>query len=106
MKKKEIIDSKHVDHIENEKKILEQLEHPFIVSKGRKTAIGQHMIYATFSNILYLLARLLRIHARQHVHLLRNRVIKGRRLVHLSQGSRQFQRQADTVLRRPGRRDF
>ena len=31
MKKKEIIDSKHVDHIENEKKILEQLEHPFIV---------------------------------------------------------------------------
>jgi len=32
MKKKEIIDSKHVDHIENEKKILELLEHPFIVS--------------------------------------------------------------------------
>lgn len=31
MKKKEIIDSKHVDHIENEKKILEQLEHPFIL---------------------------------------------------------------------------
>lgn len=36
MKKKEIIDSKHVDHIENEKKILEQLEHPFIVSKDHK----------------------------------------------------------------------
>ena len=32
MKKKEIIDSKHVDHIENEKKILEMLSHPFIVS--------------------------------------------------------------------------
>lgn len=32
MKKKEIIDSKHVDHIENEKKILEIIEHPFIVS--------------------------------------------------------------------------
>ena len=32
MKKKEIIDSKHVDHIENEKKILELLRHPFIVS--------------------------------------------------------------------------
>ena len=32
MKKKEIIDSKHVDHIENEKKILEVLDHPFIVS--------------------------------------------------------------------------
>ena len=33
MKKKEIIDSKHVDHIENEKKILEQLAPPFIVRK-------------------------------------------------------------------------
>ena len=32
MKKKEIIDSKHVDHIENEKKILEKMDHPFGVS--------------------------------------------------------------------------
>ena len=32
MKKLDIIQSKHVDHIENEKKILEVLEHPFIVS--------------------------------------------------------------------------
>jgi protein kinase A len=32
MKKSEIIKSKHVDHIENEKKILERIEHPFIVS--------------------------------------------------------------------------
>jgi hypothetical protein len=32
MKKKDIIDSKHVDHIENEKKILEIMTHPFIVS--------------------------------------------------------------------------
>ena len=32
MKKAEIIDSKHVDHIENEKKILEKLNHPFAVS--------------------------------------------------------------------------
>jgi hypothetical protein len=31
MKKAEIIKSKHVDHIENEKKILERIEHPFIV---------------------------------------------------------------------------
>ena len=36
MKKKEIIESKHVDHIENEKKILELLEHPFIVSNIAK----------------------------------------------------------------------
>jgi serine/threonine protein kinase len=32
MKKHDIIQSKHVDHIENEKKILELLNHPFIVS--------------------------------------------------------------------------
>ena len=32
MKKIDIIQSKHVDHIENEKKILELLNHPFIVS--------------------------------------------------------------------------
>jgi len=31
MKKKEIIDSKHVDHIENEMKILETVQHPFIL---------------------------------------------------------------------------
>lgn len=30
MKKKDIIDSKHVDHIHNEKVILEQISHPFI----------------------------------------------------------------------------
>jgi serine/threonine protein kinase len=32
MKKADIIKSKHVDHIENEKKILERAEHPFIVT--------------------------------------------------------------------------
>lgn len=31
MKKADIIKSKHVDHIENEKKILERIDHPFIV---------------------------------------------------------------------------
>lgn len=35
MKKAEIIKSKHVDHIENEKKILERIEHPFIVIPQR-----------------------------------------------------------------------
>ena len=35
MKKAEIIKSKHVDHIENEKKILERIEHPFIVTLQR-----------------------------------------------------------------------
>jgi len=35
MKKSEIIDSKHVDHIENEKKILEVISHPFIVRVQR-----------------------------------------------------------------------
>ena len=32
MKKHEIIQSKHVDHIENEKTILSKLDHPFTVS--------------------------------------------------------------------------
>lgn len=32
MKKHEIIQSKHVDHIENEKTILGKLDHPFSVS--------------------------------------------------------------------------
>jgi hypothetical protein len=32
MKKAEIINSKHVDHIENEKLILERVNHPFAVS--------------------------------------------------------------------------
>jgi hypothetical protein len=32
MKKHDIIQSKHVDHIENEKNILEILKHPFAVS--------------------------------------------------------------------------
>jgi len=32
MKKAEIIKSKHVDHIENEKSILEKVQHPFVVS--------------------------------------------------------------------------
>ena len=32
MKKAEIIKSKHVDHIENEKDILEKIQHPFVVS--------------------------------------------------------------------------
>lgn len=31
MKKAEIIKSKHVDHIENEKNILEKLNHPFVL---------------------------------------------------------------------------
>ena len=32
MKKAEIINSKHVDHIENEKLILDRIDHPFAVS--------------------------------------------------------------------------
>jgi len=32
MKKNDIIQSKHVDHIENEKSILEHLNHPFTLS--------------------------------------------------------------------------
>jgi serine/threonine protein kinase len=37
MKKGEIIESKHVDHISNEKEILEKLQHPFIVNHFEST---------------------------------------------------------------------
>ena len=53
MKKKEIIDSKHVDHIENEKKILEQLEHPFIVCIWSKTYFFSRC-YADLTAMTYL----------------------------------------------------
>ena len=36
MKKNDIIQSKHVDHIENEKNILECLDHPFSVSSDAR----------------------------------------------------------------------
>lgn len=39
MKKADIIKSKHVDHIENEKKILERIDHPFIVSGQNKLVL-------------------------------------------------------------------
>jgi serine/threonine protein kinase len=42
MKKADIIKSKHVDHIENEKKILERIEHPFIVSRFAIAAVVRH----------------------------------------------------------------
>ena len=42
MKKQDIIQSKHVDHIENEKKILELMNHPFIVSKSFYLYIFQY----------------------------------------------------------------
>jgi serine/threonine protein kinase len=54
MKKQDIIQSKHVDHIENEKKILELMNHPFIVSD-----------FILISNLKYLLIdEILWIHAR------------------------------------------
>jgi serine/threonine protein kinase len=45
MKKQDIIQSKHVDHIENEKKILELMNHPFIVSDKYALLIIQLWFY-------------------------------------------------------------
>jgi serine/threonine protein kinase len=42
MKKGDIIKSKHVDHIENEKKILERIDHPFIV-RTIKHSLGPYI---------------------------------------------------------------
>lgn len=36
MKKADIIKSKHVDHIENEKNILSKLQHPFVVNSYKR----------------------------------------------------------------------
>jgi hypothetical protein len=54
MKKLDIIQSKHVDHIENEKKILEIMVHPFVVSKTHLKS----------SQYLNLLDAIFRVHAR------------------------------------------
>ena len=48
MKKHEIIQSKHVDHIENEKAILSKLEHPFAVSNQIMTIF----VYMKLTNVL------------------------------------------------------
>lgn len=45
MKKAEIIKSKHVDHIENEKNILEKLQHPFVV---RDSCFKKDLLIARF----------------------------------------------------------
>ena len=58
MKKLEIIQSKHVDHIENERKILELMSHPFIVS----SPFPSHSLKVGISWL----------HARRQVHLLHN----------------------------------
>lgn len=39
MKKADIIKSKHVDHIENEKNILSKLQHPFVVNSYQRLNI-------------------------------------------------------------------
>ena len=57
MKKIDIIQSKHVDHIENEKKILEIMVHPFIVSINH------------FNLIIPNLDGLLWLYVRREVHL-------------------------------------
>ena len=59
MKKADIITSKHVDHIENEKKILEMISHPFIVS-------------IRMADLIFAVDEILRVHARRQVHLLRH----------------------------------
>ena len=48
MKKHEIIQSKHVDHIENEKTILSKLDHPFTVSGTDYSIVVIHVLKACF----------------------------------------------------------
>lgn len=47
MKKAEIINSKHVDHIENEKNILERVIHPFALSYDGFFQDNRYIYFAT-----------------------------------------------------------
>ena len=60
MKKHDIISSKHVDHIENEKKILEMMNHPFIVS----IFVTLALIYARNLTLILSIDELLRFYTR------------------------------------------
>ena len=61
MKKHEIIQSKHVDHIENEKNILGKLDHPFSVCNS----------FAPANTNLPLTVKLQWLLPRRSIHLLR-----------------------------------
>ena len=61
MKKNDIIQSKHVDHIENEKKILEMISHPFIVSI--QTFLQGYSAFAIKILIVNVIDEILWVHA-------------------------------------------
>ena len=52
MKKAEIIQSKHVDHIENEKNILARIQHPFAVSNSNLDRFNFFIIKICCANSL------------------------------------------------------
>ena len=56
MKKAEIIKSKHVDHIENEKNILEKIQHPFVVSADLNLTKEVQSLYYGYKSINVLTA--------------------------------------------------
>ena len=56
MKKQDIIQSKHVDHIENEKKILELMNHPFIVSLNPLNFLT-YLIFHIIDEVLWIYVR-------------------------------------------------
>ena len=60
MKKLDIIQSKHVDHIENEKKILEVLDHPFIVSTLTLTVQLSYYGFMQDDRYIYFITELLK----------------------------------------------
>jgi serine/threonine protein kinase len=56
MKKQDIIQSKHVDHIENEKKILELMNHPFIVSVKQINFLT-YLLFHIIDEVLWIYVR-------------------------------------------------
>ena len=94
MKKHEIIQSKHVDHIENEKLILSKLDHPFSVSLQicnlLLPLIARSLFYP--DHLYRTCAALLRwILPRRSLHLLRDGAPRRRRPFHLPPDRRQLQ---------------
>jgi hypothetical protein len=85
MKKTEIMENKHVDHVHNEKNILSTIHHPFVVK----------------SNLhLNPPVRVFRLFLRLALHIYRDGTAGRRRPVHLPQKHRKVWGRTDIVSRR------
>ena len=68
MKKAEIIKSKHVDHIENEKNILEKIQHPFVVSISNDAMSTHLCLHGYYLSWIFNLILIITIARRRFVY--------------------------------------